>query len=83
LAVRLICERFARAFFSEKTQQLCGQLSALRAAVAHRPFFPETAAHQQFVTQQLQKLYALREKHPFLSLTSEENILHSQLISKP
>jgi hypothetical protein len=83
LAVRLICERFARAFFSEKTQQLCGQLAGLRAALAHRPFFPQTPAHQQFVMQQLQKLHALREKYPFLQLTSEENILYSQLISKP
>ncbi len=83
LAVRLICERFARAFFSEKTQQLCDQLAALRAAVAHRPFFPQTTAHQQFVTQQLQKIQALREKYPFLQLTSEENILYSQLVSKP
>lgn len=83
LAVKIIIERFARAFFSAKTQQLCTELAALQAAVAHRPFFPETAAHQQFIRQQLQKLHSLREKHPFLQLTSEENSLYSQLVSKP
>lgn len=83
LAIKIIIERFASAFFSKNTRELCAQLAALQAAVAHRPFFPETAAHQQFIRQQLHKLYDLREKYPFLQLISEENSLYSQLVGKP
>ena len=72
LAIDYIWEHFQNALFSPSTQQLHQQIHKLVQASRHRPFHPDTPAHQQFVQQQLGKLKLLTEKHPHLDFSKEE-----------
>lgn len=48
-AIDYIWEHFSNTFFSEKTQQLNQKIEKINQGLAHRPQFPESKAHQDFL----------------------------------
>lgn len=54
-----IWEKFKAAYFDESFQQFTLKWEKIRQALAHKPFHPESAAHQQFLTKILNQLEAL------------------------
>ena len=70
-----IWSHFGAAYFSENTQQLNVQLAKLRAALQHRPFHPNTPAHQTFLRQQLAVVEALERTYPYLDFNEEKKAL--------
>ena len=74
-AISYIWQRLAQACFDEPTRQLARRIEKIRAASLHRPFHPQTPAHQQFLRQQLQQIEALEREFPFLEFVEERKRL--------
>jgi lysophospholipase L1-like esterase len=70
-AVEYIWDVFSRVYFTEATRALNRQMEKVLAAVRHRPFHPDTAAHRAFASGQLQVLKQLEEAHPGLDFSAE------------
>lgn len=69
LAQDYVWEQFQMALFDKTTQQLNRQIEKLNTARQHRPLHPQTKAHQQFRTTQLQKTQTLQQEYPHLDFT--------------
>ncbi|MFT4760485.1 MAG: hypothetical protein ACI9XO_003080 [Paraglaciecola sp.] len=79
VAIDYIWEQFQSSFFNENTQILNRKLESINTAVQHRPFHPQSAAHQQFLKKQLENLVFLESKHSFLDLKSEYLVFQKQI----
>lgn len=78
-AVNYIWKRFGEVFFSSVTQQLLTEIEAIRQAAQHRPFQPNSTAHQQFIQRQLSLINQLEARHPGLQLAEERAIFTTAL----
>jgi len=79
MAVDYIWNYFAEGFFDSSTLEINEVLDKISAACSHRPFHPQTSAHQRFLRQQLEKVEKTLEKYPFLSFEKERKLLSGQL----
>lgn len=79
-AINYIWSFFGATFFNEVTQNINKQLAKLHRAIAHRPFHPQSDAHQQFVQQQIQDIHKMEQQYPFLDLSDEKQRLEEQII---
>lgn len=80
-AIQYIWDYFCRAVFSESTIRLIQRLEKLLLASAHRPFNPETPAHQKFCLERLAEIADIRAQHPEIDL-NEEKIHFEQLLNR-
>ncbi len=71
LATDYIWQYFEGAFFDEKTQLLCGRIERVLTALAHRPFYPQSAEHQDFKQKQLGAVKQLTAEFPHLGFERE------------
>ena len=62
-AVEYIWERLSNTYFSAKTRHFIEEYRPVKAALAHRPFHPESAEYQQFLAQANEKLEVLMRKY--------------------
>lgn len=72
-----VWHKFAQTYFSEKTLQFIKEWQGLRRALAHRPFNPASAAHQQFIRKTIQKLERLSYQ---VDVSHETDHLKRQLL---
>lgn len=79
LAIQYVWDFFQKMYFSPATISIYNKVKKLVQASRHRPFHVQTNAHQQFVCQQLEKITALEQQYPFLTLTKERAIFQAQL----
>lgn len=70
-ATSYVLEKFAETCLDEASQQLMEEVKRIVIARKHRPFQPDTKAHQQFLATHFQKAKTLQEKYPFLDLKKE------------
>lgn len=73
-ATQAVLEQFSELFMDEQTRALCEQIKPLITASRHRPSFPETTAHQNFLKSQLAKAKDLQAAHPEIDLSAEIKI---------
>lgn len=62
-AVEYVWERLSNTYFSAKTRHFIEEYRPVKAALAHRPFHPESAEYQQFLAQTNEKLEVLMRKY--------------------
>ena len=55
-----IWEHFLNRYASDSFQKFIGQWKSIQTAIAHKPFHPQTQAHQQFLKDTLRKLEELK-----------------------
>ena len=55
-AEQFIWEKFQRSYFSVETIKRLQEVEKIRAALAHKPFHPNSAAHKTFLLDLLQKM---------------------------
>ena len=67
-AVEYIWERFADTFFDQSTRQFLEQWRPIKAALAHRPFNPDSDEHREFLKRTHEKVAALKNKYPNLEV---------------
>jgi hypothetical protein len=77
MATEFVLEKFAETCIDETSQQLMREIRKIKIARSHRPFQPETKAHQQFLKDHFEKVKLLQEKYPFIDL-KEELVYFSQ-----
>ena len=80
MALDYIWEKFSHAIFSEQTIQLNKQIQKVIDASQHRPFHPQSTAHQNFLQQQIRQIEQLQKAHPGLDFTSEQNRFKENLL---
>lgn len=73
-----IFERFANAFFTKELQKFIQEWQKIRQALGHRPLYPNTASHRQFLKNLLQKLQKIASD---VDVTVEITTVSDQLAS--
>ena len=71
VAVDYIWQCFADSYFSSDTMKLIEAFGKIRKALEHRPFYPDSPAYYQFISQNLLKIQELKEKFPYLDVQNE------------
>jgi hypothetical protein len=79
-AVDYIWSKLLGARFAPAVRTVATAVAAVAAAAAHRPFNPNSAAHQTFLRKQLQSAAALEAAHPGLDLSAERAVFESALL---
>ncbi|WP_347160207.1 GSCFA domain-containing protein [Pontibacter chitinilyticus] len=74
-----IWEKFVRAYYDDSFRQFLEVWEKLRRAVAHKPFHPESTAHQQFLQRTLQQLEQVSSKYN-VDVSDEKAALQAQLL---
>jgi len=72
MAIDYIWEYFRNCCFQEKTQTYHDEILKINKALTHRPFRPESTAHQQFIEQLKLKMLELKRKYPWLDFGEDE-----------
>ena len=80
MAVDYIWNYFSESFFEASTLAINTILDKIQSACNHRPFHPQTTAHQLFLQQQLAKIEKTEQQFPFLNFEKERKMLSDQLI---
>ena len=70
-AIDYIWDFFSRTYFPKETQQVVREVEEILSAARHRPFQPDSPAHQAFREKQLQKIGELEKRYPFLDFGEE------------
>ncbi|MEI2737536.1 MAG: GSCFA domain-containing protein [Chitinophagaceae bacterium] len=76
-ATEFVLEKFAATCIDDEAQQLMEEVRKIVIARRHKPFQPETKAHQQFLAAHFEKVKLLQGKYPFLDF-KEELVYFSQ-----
>ena len=66
LAVDYIWKRFCETYFTENTNQMRERLESLNQQLNHKPLFPDTIEHNQFLFQIEKQKDKLKNEYPFL-----------------
>jgi len=66
LAVDYIWERFTSVWISEAARPIMDEVDAVQKGLQHRPFNPDSEAHQKFKTALRAKITYLQERYPFM-----------------
>ncbi len=71
VAIDYIWDLFSTEFFSDKTIQLNKKIQAIKNAMEHRPFNPNSNEHKEFKESQLKKIETLLKEEKTLNLEKE------------
>ena len=66
LAVEYIWEKFKSVWISEDSRSVMDEVEALQKGLLHRPFNPDSEAHQKFKTSLRSKITYLQERYSFM-----------------
>jgi hypothetical protein len=80
MAIDYIWQLFEQNYLSASEATTRQKISDLQRAATHRPFNPQTAAHQKFVAQQLQKIEQLQKQWRQLDFSALAAIFEAQLL---
>jgi hypothetical protein len=72
-ATEFVMEKFKENFIDSNSQSLMEEIRQIIISRKHKPFQPETNAHQAFLKIHLEKARELQLKYPFLDLEDEIN----------
>ncbi|WCL80237.1 GSCFA domain-containing protein [Saprospira sp. CCB-QB6] len=74
-AVDYIYQGFGQSLLAQEEQGLREKITKLYKAFSHRPNWPDSQAHQDFLQRQNDQLAALKQAHPAISWTKWEMLL--------
>jgi hypothetical protein len=79
VAIDYIWKYFSQCFFKEETIDLNSKISKIVNASWHRPFHPQSPAHQDFIVKQIRLIEQIQTRHNLLDFEKELVDLRSQL----
>lgn len=82
LAEDYIWQKFVEAYYTSDFRQFMDKWEKMQRAVAHRPFHPQSEAHQKFLRNTLQQLQELALQYD-VNVNNETEKLQKQLIPQP
>lgn len=62
IAIEYIWQKFQTAYFDNETQLFIKEWSEIKSALNHKPFHPQSAAHQKFLCHTIDRLEKLKDK---------------------
>jgi hypothetical protein len=77
VAIDYIWQKFMNAYFDPETLDFIQDWTHILKALAHKPFYPGSAAHQQFVRETIRKLKTFEDQ---VDITEELVTLENQLL---
>lgn len=77
VAVEYIWNKFIDTFFDPETKDFIHQWEQILKAMGHKPFFPDSAAHQNFIKETIRKLRIFESK---IDISEELLNLENQLL---
>jgi len=77
MAEEYIWHHFQQRYMSEATRQLIKEWSKVQQALQHRPYYPQSSQHQQFLHKTIEKLLQFKDK---LDVSKELETLKKQII---
>ncbi len=77
LAVNYIWDRFMETYMTDVTRNFISKWHKIRKSVYHRPFFPQTQAHQTFVRKTIEQVLGFKD---MVDVNQELEILKSQIV---
>jgi DNA-directed RNA polymerase subunit F len=75
-AVEYISQKFSNQYFNQEVTSFIEKWNSIKQGLAHRPYHPDSSAHQNFLKDLLQKLNAIKE----VSVTEEIKFIQSQIL---
>lgn len=75
LAKEIIGEQFEQFFYSAETISLTTEIKKIRQACLHKPLFPGSPDHQEFIKRTLRQITHLSQAYPFLDFEAEQKAL--------
>jgi len=76
-ATQFVWEQFSNTYFGADMQQLADQLQDIATAFNHRPRFPETSAHENFLKSYREKVERLAKDYPYINFDQERTCFHA------
>ncbi|MFI5152920.1 MAG: GSCFA domain-containing protein [Chitinophagales bacterium] len=70
-ATDYVLEKFCANFVDQESNAIMNEIRKIILAKKHRPFFPETEPHQQFMKNFLERTFELKSKYSFLDFEEE------------
>jgi len=70
-ATNYVWGKFIATCIDETSQQLMKEINTIKVAKNHKAFNPSSQAHGKFLQANLQKVMALKSRHPYLNLEEE------------
>ena len=64
VAIDYIWQRFSETFISEESHSIMKEVETIQKGLAHRPFNPNSASHQQFLSKLNDKMVKLQKQFP-------------------
>jgi hypothetical protein len=71
LATNYVWEKFSESCIDEESRKFIKEIAPINAALAHKPFQPNSNAHKLFRQKQVEKLQQLQTSYPFLDFEPE------------
>ncbi|MFN5646776.1 MAG: GSCFA domain-containing protein [Sphingobacteriales bacterium] len=71
LATSYVWEKFSESCIDEESRKFIKEIAPINAALAHKPFQPDSNAHKLFRQKQVEKLLQLQSSYPFLHFEQE------------
>lgn len=65
-AIQYIWEKFTQAWIAQKSEGTMQEVENIQKGLAHKPFNPNSEAHQQFLAKLQAKVGQLQEQYPFI-----------------
>jgi len=78
LATDYVWHKFTEACIDGPSQLFMKEISAVNAALAHKPFFPDSMAHRNFRWKMYEKVFALKAAYPFMDLEKDLETFRDQ-----
>lgn len=79
VAVDYVWERFCDVCLTDEARRVMGECDAIRKALAHKPFRPDSEDYKNFLEQILLKIDRLNEKYPYLDFEKERTTCRIRL----
>jgi hypothetical protein len=76
VAIKYIWEKFIETYFDQETTDFIHRWSEIRKALGHRPFYPDSAEHKNFIRKTIKKLKSFENR---VDIKEELNHLENQI----
>ena len=68
LAIEYIWQYFGDVFFDEKTKELNNRIEKITRSLEHKPFFPQSEKHKQFLAALQEEIKDFQAQYPYINL---------------
>lgn len=74
-ATNYVWQKFVLTCIDEPSQKLMQEINSINAALQHKPFNPQSAAHQKFLQATLQSVERLASQYDYINFDAERKML--------